>query len=342
MRSTYILFIFLLFHSCGKEAIYQGEAGRRKIDDTPSVVFYNGVRTLSFGSQAQADDAILRRTPIDAAALGVETFAGESEKHLSKIDSILTLNLTPEDIIRRYSEQQRSASEFLLFSENEAPVCRAKNLLEANIANKQGVYLVDGKVINIDRYNSFSERLSDPYLRYVTTSLDEGELRANNAFAVTNNRKARIELRLDPRLKAISIRLSAQKKTLFWWSRYSTLIYGRLTVTDLSIPFNVVRHVDTFLNSSVEPIRLELDEGTLGLKNAPFTLETGVKSTIHLGCRNEVSEYVFPFGSFNLSDSDIGENSGIYPRMRGSIEVWSRGIIYEHRAKDVIEVDFEY
>lgn len=198
------------------------------------------------------------------------------------------------------------------------------------------MYLVGDRIESIELYSSYADRTKDPNVQQVNTTSDTQEFRLNNAFAKTKDRKARIEFILDPRNKTIHIRCSAQSKGLFGiWNRSSTIISGKLTITELTIPFDVQKFEiknPFFGNKMFSPAYLELEDISNGrFIPAPFTLSPSRQAILYLRTA-EVTEIVIPFGRFNPENAneDIPD-LGVYPKMKGHMEVWSRGIRYESR-----------
>lgn len=351
------LIVLLGFVACRKDDIAKNielaSAVSEMSVDYPEIIEHKGVKTLFFRNKHHKDlfvDHIARMENRDKVKftrqIGFESFLDKFYQYDDKIDSLIRHSTEKESFIEAYNAIKSIAIPYMLFMEDEAPVCRVKSPVDAALANPLGLYIIGDETIEVKQYISCEDRLSDPNVIKATISLsDENttKLRANNAFVQTGDRKARIELRLDPEHKSIHIRCSAQAKGWFGiWHRYSTVVRGRLKITELTMPFDVPETKFTILpDIFFYPVVLKLETGHDGtLEQFPFTLEPNVQSIIHLRTE-EMSEMVFLFGKFNLKEADSNEETqGVYPRMKGLIEVWSRGISYNERGQDTINVDF--
>lgn len=266
--------------------------------------------------------------------IGVLSFLEKSDSFSEAISSLDNENSDMLEVYEAYIKIKALASPYLLFVETAAPICRAKDYVEATIANGSGVYIVNGEVRNLNLYSSEQDRKADVTLSSIILHVSEnGEVRANNAFAKTNDRKARIEFKLDPRNKKVFVRCSAQKTSMFgFWVRCSTKIYELIKITDVYAPFDVA-------DSGKVIFELEHDNNGM-LQKSPFRLRNNSSYMIHLST-SEISEVEVPFGTFNLFEADRNNaEQGIYAKMKGSVEVWSRGIKHSQRAKDNINIDF--
>lgn len=231
------------------------------------------------------------------------------------------------------------ASSFALFSDDPNdiyPIAKAQSLCEANTANKDGIYLVGGKTVQVKTYRDHAHYLSDEGKGYHSYTIQEDELRSNNALARTSNRQARLEIRLDKNNYAVLLRFSAQRKSGFiirWWDRYSTTVGARIRITELSHPFHVYKAAGNY------SMICRLLRGATQTEHAPFTLRRSIEGEHRINLStHELREEVLPFGRFELT-SDVNDDEFNTPCiMRGYMEVWSRGVPQHQSGKSNIDI----
>ena len=271
--------------------------------------------------------------------MGIKTFYSEFRSIEDLLEKSISKAGDRETFINNYKSIIDEKSKYAFFKSINLtdsiidiyPELRAKSVIESNIANNNGYYIIKDSLCKIDLFDSIDDLKE--FTTIVETKLPNN-LRANNAFARTDDRKARIEIRTDPISNIITFRFSAQRKygwLITWWSRYSTEIHGFITIDNLNHRIKVLG------NSRYEYINLRESGGNIKTP-APFFLEKGTsKRTIEL-CTNEMSLEFIPFAEILIPSDPTDENFNESFRMSGNMEVWSRGIPYNQAGKDNIDI----
>lgn len=101
---------------------------------SPIVVEYEGVRTLKFRDDAHRDEFAHYIGMLEDQAkikhidgLGGESFLSKYYDFGNKVDSLLEQSTEESAFLNAYSQLKDLASPYMVFTEEEAPVCRAKS-----------------------------------------------------------------------------------------------------------------------------------------------------------------------------------------------------------------------
>ena len=214
------------------------------------------------------------------------------------------------------------------------PVCRARSLSEAMIANRSGHYLIGDSICTLGLYDNYEEAIgaSGSYKEVSLYPIHSHGFRANNAFGKTSNRKCRGVIGVDANSKRLYIKVTAQKQVGFivrWWIRYATTYMGRLIISQIGQPIIIEP------SGGFEYIRGgTVTEDCVGKKLLPGS----GRRIIEFAIERETGDDTFTLGKFMPVDDRTDPLYGQPCSIKGQIEFWSRGVPYGDRGSDEIDL----
>lgn len=310
-----------------ERASYQGKSVLKFKDEEQFKKFLLRMEQYSQSEQL----ALIRQFGVESELSILKECKGEIKQLLNTIQNKEEFDAAYEKIYNRYQDK-------VLFNDKEDavvyPELRAKSLIEAVIANQDGVYLIGETPIHIARYASYSERESDSNIQRVELVPTSDEGLRNTAYKKNSSRKVIVSLSRDPKTKSVYINCSAQKKVLFWWDNYDTNIHAEIDI-DVNVPFVIPKPTVRYFKVSLRD-RTNLTT----LYPAPFTLTAGATHKIFTDMY-EVDDETKILGTFSTSLNETDSDLGLQPRMTGHMKAWSRGISYEGAAETDIHIEFQ-
>lgn len=240
----------------------------------------------------------------------ITSFLSEADKELDQICE----SATNADFSEKYKLYKKTYANILMFNDSDledlSAYSKLKNPMEDNIANKRGEFMIGDSLVCSKEFRDFSEFNSSNITTYSTYSTSSYNNDVNHAWSHTNKRKVGLYLSLDEPLlehMGITMRLTAQKKTVFGWKRYSTEYYGRFKLKGPGAGFEFCE--STYFGFPYEKY--------INKNNQEFQIHT-----------RELD------GNFSVLFGRVGRQSTPHLHQyvcSGQMEIWSRGIDKENR-----------
>lgn len=254
-------------------------------------------------------------------SLNVKTITSLLSEADKELDQICETS-TPTDFDQKYELYKKAYEPVFMFndveSEDLSAYSKLKNPMDDNIANRRGEYMIGDSLVQSEMFNNFSEFHSSNIVTYATYEKSTYEKDVNHAWSHWDKRKVALYLSLDvPQIgyMGITMRLTAQKKYVFGWKRYSTEYHGRFQLKGSGSGFEFCE--STYFGFPAEKYANKNDQ--------EFQIHT-----------RELD------GNFSVLFGRVGYQSVPYLNQyvcSGRMEVWSRGIGEEGRG--VARVDLK-
>lgn len=249
----------------------------------------------------------------------ISALLAESDKELDEICESSTI----ETFRPKYEQFKHKYKNIFMFndvdSEDLSAYSKLRNPMDDNIANEDGEYMIGDSLVQSSEFNNFSEFYSNSIVTYANETSNPN-VDINHAWSHWDKRKVGCYLSFskinDPGYIGITMRLTAQKKFIFGWKRYSTMYHARFNLTG-SGGFEF--YETAYYGFPVEKY--------VNMNNKEFTIHT-----------KELD------GNFSVLFGRVSYTEGgallYHCSCSGQMEVWSRGIEEEHRG--IAKVDLKY
>lgn len=314
--------------------------------EEPTVTLVDGEKTLVFKS---LEHLVEWSTPLIAFSdsekvlfvekYGVKSYLSQYCDYRQQIVKLGTEPYSDQELETTIKDIADNSAFYMLFEDSRTllhPIIRAKSLTEAFVANKNGNYVVDGKVKTVELFQDYREYINSSLTSVVTTEEPSGNSLLRNAgFAENGNYKVWFELRLDMLNKVVFYRGESQKRvnvmSLFsYWTVYRGNIFSKLRVISNKKFYatgkkEYVREIFPnypLLNQIQDNFYLEEIEGNPNSKkNPPFTISADNESVIYFN--DWGPDFTGVLGYFNKPTDPDDPDFSKKNIMTGDLFVWS-------------------
>lgn len=322
------IIISCLFQSCSDSLIDENLGGvnlqTRSLnldeDAEVSTIIYNGENMLRFRDMDAYENTIRllnSKTKEERIAytnsFQVKTISAlltESDKELD----IICESSTIEDFRPKYEQFKNKYKEIFMFNdidvEDLSAYSKLRNPIDDNIANKYGEFMIGDSLVQSSEFNDFSEFYSANIVTYANETSNPN-VDINHAWSHWDKRKVGCYLsfsQLDSPYMGITMRLTAQKKFIFGWKRYSTQYSARFKLKGSREGFSF--YETAYYGYSKERF--------VNMNDKEFVIHT-----------KELD------GDFSVLFGRVSYTGGVpfidNYTCTGRMEVWSRGIEEEHK-----------
>ena len=347
IEAIIIALLSVVSWSCEKSPVPSSEASSEIVKDNhsnyeaiPKVITYDGINTLHFESTEELNQFVelITNSNNPSLIIPIKSYYDEFISVERVIYNAIE-NAPNQDILdRELTSIKQNSANVALFSTDKSdvyPYLKAKSFTISRLANVRGQYFVADSLITIDEFRDYGDLMSSGKVKVYDFQLkeDSSQLRTNNAFAKTRNRKVRFEVFDDSALGTgkvhrIGYRISAQKKYWLYWQRYRTDIFAELYLTPNKV-----------LSVNNEHFSLFMDAGNSKV-DKKFVLDTNTQSHLWFGQEDVALDYGI-LGIFQLETDPSKEMYGKSSTLTGKMTVWSRGTGREGSASDDISIEIE-
>jgi len=236
----------------------------------------------------------------------ITALLAEADRELDKICESSTIT----DFRPQYEQYKKVYDDIFMFNDSNpedlSAYSKLKNPMDDNIANKWGEFMIGDSLVQANEFTNFSEFNSSNIVTYATYETSTYNKDVNHAWSHWDKRKVGLYLSLDvpqsDKYMGITMRLTAQKKFVFGWKRYSTEYHARFELKGSGTGF-------------------EFCESTyFGYPGEKYVNKNNQEFVIHT---RELD------GNFSVLFGRVGYQAGpvLYNfSCSGRMEIWSRGI----------------
>lgn len=248
----------------------------------------------------------------------ISALLAESDKELDEICESSTI----ETFRPKYEQFKRKYKDVFMFndvdSEDLSAYSKLRNPMDDNIANEDGEYMIGDSLVQSSEFNNFSEFYSNNIVTYANETSNPN-VDINHAWSHWDKRKVGCYLSFsqldDQNYAGITMRLTAQKKYIFGWKRYSTMYHARFKLKGSGNGFEFY------------------ETAYYGFPKERYVNKDNQEFTIHT---KELD------GNFSVLFGRVSTTGSImqgYFHCSGKMEVWSRGIEEEHKGVANVQLD---
>lgn len=298
------------FISCSNE---QDEIVSQKQSDKKSVELVNGGAMLKFKDMKAYEDALFRISAmttqerfnyLDSLPFKPQVVVmQEADDELTSICDQATDRATFDAMYLKFKQKY---GQLFMFNESDlsdlSPYSRLVYAVDEHFVNERGQFMIGDSLVKSKVYRDYQER-QQQFTVSTRSISDLGSV--NDAYSRQSDRKVGMQLSagIYEGVYLIHVTFTSQKKGVFGWKRYDTRYYTDINIRGGGFEFAQGGFMGgpAYVNKDGILFRLE-------------TAEMGGNTSMIFG-RRSVSE-----------------------RCKGTIEIWSRGVVYADRGYSSVDI----